>query len=99
MFVILLETLSIPKHTKESNMRKENVVLYKSKIDSNIEVLVIYPGHPSYKLMKENIFESKRSVSIPEINRILIDGDNLDYKQLLNLEKEEIKKSLGLQSE
>lgn len=99
MFVTLSETPSIPKHIKESNMRKENVVLYKSKIDSNVEVLVIYPGHPSYKLMKENIFESKRSVSIPEINRILIDGDNLDYKQLLNLEKEEIKKNLGLQSE
>lgn len=80
-------------------MHKENVILYKSKINSNVEVLVIYPGHPSYKLMKENIFESKRSVSIPEINRILIDGDNLDYKQLLNLEKEEIKKSLRLKNE
>tara|TARA_R110000737_G_C14544969_1_gene479683 strand:+ start:347 stop:586 length:240 start_codon:yes stop_codon:yes gene_type:complete len=74
-------------------MRKENVILYKSSIDSKVEVLVIYPGHPSYKLMKENVFESKKSILIPEINRILIDGDNLDHKQLLKLEKKEIQES------
>lgn len=80
-------------------MREKNVILYKSSVDSKVEVLVIYPGHPSYKLMKENVFESSKSILIPEINRILIDGDNLDNKQLLKLEKEEIKKNLGIENE
>ena len=71
-------------------MSNKNVALYKSSINSNIEVLVIYPDHPSYELMKENIFNSKKSVSIPELNRIIIDGNNLDSKQLLKLEKKEI---------
>ncbi len=66
------------------------VVLYKSSINSNVEVLVIYPDHPSYELMKENIFNSKKSVSIPELNRIIIDGKNLNSKQLLTLERKEI---------
>jgi len=72
-------------------MHKENVILYKSKINSSVEVLVIYPGHPSYELMKENIFNNKRSVSIPEIKRIMIDGNNLNSKQLRNIEEKEIK--------
>jgi hypothetical protein len=40
--------------------------------------------------MKENIFNSKKSVSIPELNRIIIDGKNLNSKQLLTLERKEI---------
>ena len=71
-------------------MSNKNVALYKSSINSNIEVLVIYPDHPSYELMKENIFNSKKSVSIPELNRIIIDGKNLSSKQLLTLERKEI---------
>lgn len=74
-------------------MHKKNVILYKSKFNSNVEVLIIYPGDPSYQLMKENVFESKKSVSIPEINRILIDGTNLDRKQLLKLEEKEIQEN------
>jgi hypothetical protein len=72
-------------------MHKENVILYKSKINSNVEVLVIYPGHPSYQLIKENIFNNKQSVSIPEIKRIMIDGNNLNSHQLRNIEEKEIK--------
>jgi hypothetical protein len=71
-------------------MPNKSVVLYKSSINSNVEVLVVYPDHPSYELMKENIFNSKKSVSIPELNRIIIDGKNLNSKQLLTLEKKEI---------
>ena len=71
-------------------MPNKSVVLYKSSINSNIEVLVVYPEHPSYELMKENIFNSKKSVSIPELNRIIIDGKNLSSKQLLTLERKEI---------
>jgi hypothetical protein len=71
-------------------MPNKSVVLYKSSINSNVEVLVIYPDHPSYELMKENIFNSKKSVSIPELNRIIIDGKNLNSKQLLTLERKEI---------
>ncbi len=71
-------------------MPNKSVTLYKSSINSNIEVLVIYPDHPSYQLMKENIFNSKKSVSIPELNRIIIDGNNLSTKQLFTLEKIEI---------
>ena len=71
-------------------MPNKSVVLYKSSINSNVEVLVIYPEHPSYELMKENIFNSKKSVSIPELNRIIIDGKNLNSKQLLTLERKEI---------
>lgn len=71
-------------------MPNKSVVLYKSSINSNIEVLVVYPEHPSYELMKENIFNSKKSVSIPELNRIIIDGKNLNSKQLLTLERKEI---------
>jgi hypothetical protein len=77
-------------------MQKENVILYKSKINSNIEVLVIYPGHPSYQLMKENIFNNKQSVSIPEIKRIMIDGKNLDSHQLRSIEEKEIKNNFRL---
>jgi len=71
-------------------MPNKSVVLYKSSINSNVEVLVVYPDHPSYELMKENIFNSKKSVSIPELNRIIIDGKNLNSKQLLTLERKEI---------
>ena len=71
-------------------MPNKSVILYKSSINSNIEVLVVYPDHPSYELMKENIFNSKKSVSIPELNRIIIDGKNLNSKQLLTLERKEI---------
>jgi len=71
-------------------MPNKSVVLYKSSINSNVEVLVVYPDHPSYELMKENIFNSKKSVSIPELNRIIIDGKNLSSKQLLTLERKEI---------
>lgn len=78
-------------HIKENNMHKENVVLYKSKINSSIEVLVIYPEHPSYQLIKENIFNNKKSVFVPEIKRIIIDGKNLDPHQLRNIEEREIK--------
>ena len=71
-------------------MPNKSVILYKSSINSNIEVLVVYPEHPSYELMKENIFNSKKSVSIPELNRIIIDGKNISSKQLLTLERKEI---------
>lgn len=71
-------------------MPNKSVILYKSSINSNVEVLVVYPDHPSYELMKENIFNSKKSVSIPELNRIIIDGKNLNSKQLLTLERKEI---------
>ena len=71
-------------------MPNKSVILYKSSINSNVEVLVVYPDHPSYELMKENIFNSKKSVSIPELNRIIIDGKNLSSKQLLALERKEI---------
>tara|TARA_Y100001963_G_scaffold155689_1_gene247488 strand:- start:1162 stop:1386 length:225 start_codon:yes stop_codon:yes gene_type:complete len=71
-------------------MPNKSVILYKSSINSNVEVLVVYPDHPSYELMKENIFNSKKSVSIPELNRIIIDGKNLSSKQLLTLERKEI---------
>tara|TARA_Y100001973_G_C5058442_1_gene261416 strand:- start:378 stop:602 length:225 start_codon:yes stop_codon:yes gene_type:complete len=71
-------------------MPNKSVILYKSSINSKVEVLVVYPDHPSYELMKENIFNSKKSVSIPELNRIIIDGKNLSSKQLLTLERKEI---------
>ena len=95
-FVILLEIQNIRKPTRGSNMHKENAILYKSKINSNVEVLVIYPGHPSYQLMKENIFNNKKSVSVPDIKRIIIDGKNLDSRQLHNIEEKEIKNNFRL---
>tara|TARA_R110000851_G_scaffold126768_1_gene258481 strand:+ start:730 stop:1245 length:516 start_codon:yes stop_codon:yes gene_type:complete len=79
---------------KERNvMDNENVILYKSKHNPEVEVMVIYPEHESYDLIKENIFENNNVASIPEIKRIIIDGSQIKNKlHLKSLEKRECEK-------
>ena len=79
---------------KEKNiMDNENVILYKSKHNPEVEIMVIYPEHESYDLIKENIFENNNVASIPEIKRIIIDGSQIKDKMHLKLlEKRECAK-------
>jgi len=83
--------LGFLKETKIMN--DENIVLYKSKHNPEVEIMVIYPEHESYDLIKENIFESKNVATIPEIKRVIIDGSKIKDKfHLKILEKRECAK-------
>ena len=74
-------------------MNDENIILYKSKHNPEVEIMVIYPEHESYDLIKENIFENKNVATIPEIKRIIIDGSQIKDKfHLKILEKRECAK-------